>query len=410
VTGVDIDHIVSLVFFLSAMMLFIGLFISTIQTGITYQQNNAVASRCSDLIDNILLSPGIPSQWGQTDDAPAGFGLQDAGFTQYQLSPFSLMRLRSSMGATVNYAMTGQYYSNISMGFGQSLLVPHSQALNYSAVSSLLGVNGSYGFSLTLTPILNITISPQLQNPLTFSIGVTGPGFPLANANVECYLITVDCQVEGTYPQYQNRTGSAVTDSAGNASLSFSGVDGSTTSFALIACAHQSGLVGMGYYSKVLYNTSYVIPLVSSIENETAILAHSWDVTGEGDSDAALYYNATFIVLAADFNFLEMRLSNSTGSAAGLLLSGQVPELAYDTLTLGTHSSGILVVSYSAGAETGIVVMPWGLSSLAFPVTFGGDPSSRNWVAVDLRQVMVGGIAYQAKLSVWSFGMYQVSG
>jgi hypothetical protein len=397
-TGVDVDHMVSLILFLSAMMLFIGLFISTIQTGVTYQFNSAVASKCSDLLDNILLSPGIPSQWGQTDDAPAGFGLQDAGFTQYQLSPFSLMRLRSSMGATVNYTMTGQYYSNISMGFGQSLLVPYSQTLDYSAVSSLLGINGSYGFSLTLTPIVNITISPQLQ------INVTGPGFPLANADVDYCLITVE---EGDYPQYQISSNSTVTDSAGNASPSLpAGFDGNTTSFALIACAHQSGLVGMGYYSHVLYNASYVIPLVSSIENETAILAHSWDVTGEGDNDTAIYYNAAFIVLAEDFQLRPMRIVNYTESTVGVLYSG-----AYDTLTLGTHSAGILIVSYySTSAEnTGIAVMPWGLSGLAFPITFGGNPNSMDWVAVDLRQVMVGGIAYQAKLLVWSLSGYQVN-
>jgi hypothetical protein len=166
----------------------------------------------------------------------------------------------------------------------------------------------------------------------------------------------------------------------------------------------------MGYYSHVLYNSSCVIPLVGSIENETAILAHSWDVTGEGDADAAIHYNATFIVLAEDFKLREMPIANYTGSAVGLLNSGQVPELAYDTLTLGTHSTGILIVSYSASAQdTGIVVMPWGLSGLAFPITFGGNPNNMDWVAVDLRQVMVSGIAYQAKLSVWSFSGYQVN-
>ena len=407
--GVHIDHMVSLITFLLAMMLFIGMFSQTIKDALTYQNNNVVAFKCSDLLDNIMLSPGIPPQWGQTDDAPAGFGLQAADYTQYQLSPFSLMRLRSSIGTAVNYAMTGQSYSNISMGFGQSLLVPYSEALDYSTVSNLLGINGSYGFSLTLTPIINITILPT--NSSHFSIDVTGLGFPLANADVEYCLITVDCKEEGAYPQYQISYDSTVTDNAGNASLNFSGFDGNATSFALIACAHLSNVVGMGYYSHVLYDASYVIPLVSSIENGTAILAHSWDVTGEGDSDAAIQYNATFVVLANDLKLREMQLANYTGSAAGLLNSGQVPELAYDTLTLGAHSPGILIVSYSTSVQdTGIVVMPWGLSSLAFPITFGGNPNYKRWVATDIRQVMVNSITYQAKLSVWSLSGYEVNG
>jgi hypothetical protein len=231
----------------------------------------------------------------------------------------------------------------------------------------------------------------------------------LANADVDYCLITVDCKEEGAYPQYQIRNGSTVTDNAGNASLNFSGFDGSATSFALVACAHLSNVVGMGYYSHVLYDASYVIPLVSSIENGTAILAHSWDVIGGSDPDAAIHYNATFVVLANDLKLYPMQLANV--SAVGLLNSGQVPELAYDTLAMGTHSPGILIVSYSTGVQdTGIVVMPWGLSSLAFPITFGGNPNYKRWVATDIRQVMVNSVTYQAKLSVWSLSGYEVSG
>ena len=191
--GASIDHLVSLIIFISAMMLFIGMFSQTIQTGVTYQLHRAVASKCSDLLDNMLLSPGIPPEWGQTSDAPEGFGLQAVEFTQYQLSPFSLMRLRSLAGTPVNYSMTGQTYSNITMGFGQSLLVPYSETVDYSTASRLLGINGTYGFSLTLTPIVKVTISQTQANPfLVLSIAVSGPGFPLANANIDYFLITVE--------------------------------------------------------------------------------------------------------------------------------------------------------------------------------------------------------------------------
>jgi hypothetical protein len=45
---------------------------------------------------------------------------------------------------------------------------------------------------------------------------------------------------------------------------------------------------------------------------------------------------------------------------------------------------------------------------LGFPVLFGGDPSLQEWVATDMRQVTVGGIAYQANIAVWSLEGYQV--
>jgi hypothetical protein len=103
-----------------------------------------------------------------------------------------------------------------------------------------------------------------------------------------------------------------------------------------------------------------------------------------------------------------MPFANGTGSSSGLL---NCPQNAYDSLTLSTNSPGILIVTYSKNASaTGIVVMPWGLSSLAFPVTFGGEPRNSSWVATDIRQVMINGIAYQAKLAVWSLSGYQVNG
>jgi hypothetical protein len=407
---------VAFIVFLSAITLFIGMFNQTIQTGITYQHNKAVASKCSDLLDNMLLSPGIPPNWGQTSDTPEGFGLQAVEFTQYQLSPFSVMKLRSTTGTPVTYGMTGETYSNITMGFGQSLLVPYSEALDYSTVSRLLGINETYGFSLTLTPIVNVTIYQTQANPLSFSIDVHGPGFPLANAEVDYCLITVEGQGGGgSFPTYDINSGTTATNAAGLAALSFPGFDGDSECYALVVSAHLSGLVGIGYSEHVLYgeenDESYVIPFISSIGNRTAILAHSWDVTNEGDAEAAIHYNATFLVLADDFTLREMPFVNATGSATGVLNSGHDPQHAYDTLTIGTSNPGILITTYRKSAqESGIVVMPWGLSSLAFPMTFGGDLSHRSWIATDLRQVIIGGIAYQAKLSVWSLSGYQVNG
>ncbi|MGQ9691264.1 MAG: hypothetical protein ACUVQY_08405, partial [Thermoproteota archaeon] len=70
---------------------------------------------------------------------------------------------------------------------------------------------------------------------------------------------------------------------------------------------------------------------------------------------------------------------------------------------------GILIITYRKSAqETGVVLMPWGISSMAFPVVFGGDPSSQEWVATDIRQVIVNGVAYQAKLALWSLEGYEV--
>jgi hypothetical protein len=409
-TAASIDHLVSLIIFVSAIMLFIGMFSQIIRTGIDYQQHKAIAAKCSDLLDNMLLSPGIPPNWGQLSSSPEGFGLQAVEFTQYRLSPFSLMRLRSNTGTPVTYSMTNQTYSNITMGFGQSLLVPYNEALDYSTASKLLGVNGTYGFSLTLTPIVNVAISLKQSNPLILSVSASGTGFPLANAEVDYSLVTVDTHGGGAYPDYIISTGATTTDTAGSASVSL-GINHNSTSYAFLASVHLSGLTGIGYFEHVTYPTDYIVPFIGSTEDKTALLAHSYDVTSQGNASAAIHYSATFLVLSEDYTFNEMPITNETGGTTGLLNSGQDPDHAYDTITIGTSNPGILVVAYSKSAqETGIVVMPWGLSSLAFPMTFGGDPKNTSWVATDLRQVMVNRIAYQAKLSVWSLVGHQVNG
>jgi hypothetical protein len=396
-----IDHIVSIIVFLGALLLFISLFNQTIQTATVYQNHKAVASKCSDTIDNVLLSPGVPTDWSQTNTLPTSFGLQDPEFTQYTLSPFALMRLFSASGTPVYYSKTGMTYSNITLGFGESLLVPESQAINYSTALKLLGLNGSYGFRLTLEPTVKVEISEQQRSPLRLAISVLGSGFPLSNSQVSYCFIAVEGCIQG-YPAYTASYGTLTTDGAGYAYASFQDFNADEDSYMFIAYAHLNGLVGMGYRSHVVYDQNYVIPLVSDFQTGEVILAHSWDVHG-GSDPAEIAYNATFVLLAEDFTLREMPLDNATGRIVGRLNYCQESQFAYATLAINTHNPGILIVTYSNSAvENGVIVMPWGISALGFPVEFGGDPSAQEWVATDIRVVRVGGLTYQAKLSMWS--------
>jgi hypothetical protein len=54
--------------------------------------------------------------------------------------------------------------------------------------------------------------------------------------------------------------------------------------------------------------------------------------------------------------------------------------------------------------------MPWGMSTMAFPVTFGDKLTDKEWIVTSIRQILVNGIAYQAKLALWSFKGYSVVG
>ena len=415
-TGSTIDHLVSLMVFLGAILLFIGLFNQTIQTAILYQRHRSIATKCSDLLDNVLLNPGYPIEWkqghpvewGKLNVTPTGFGLQDPEFTQYRLSPFSLMRLRSSTGEPVYYPKTGLYYSNITMGFGNFLLVPFTEAINYSTAARLLGINNTYGFQLTITPIVTVSIAEvQPKNPLRLSVNVAGMGFPLSNAAVSYCFLTVIRKDQGQYPAYTIEYDTTFTDEKGSVLLNFTGVDGTKDSYALIVYAHLSGLIGVGYHESVTSEKQYVIPFIKNLEERKVIIAHSYDVHDFGPPVAALFYNATFVLLSEDFTLREMPMDNSTGKVDKVNYGEGQP---YKEITIPTYNPGILIITYRAENEYGVVLMPWGISAMAFPVTFGDDPFSREWVATDIRQVLVNNIAYQAKLALWSLQGYQVIG
>ena len=405
--GSSVDHLVSLTVFIAAMVIFISLFNQTLQTAVLYQHHRAVATKTSDLLDNMLLSPGSSllhgSNWGQGDDPLVSFGLQDPELTQYNLSPFSLMRLNSAIGNPVYYPYTGETYSNITQGFGRSLLVPYSAAVNYSLASMLMGINGSYGFTLTLTPIVTVEISEDPGDPLSLRASVRGSGSPLVNAEVNfCYLSVDGSGGGGQYPAYTIDYSTTFTNDVG---LAYFSLNETQESYSLIAYAHLSSLVGVGYYThRNSSDGSYVIPFVSSFETGEVVLAHSYDVNG-GDN-AAIFYNATFVFLGKDFSLHKMAMS---GTTVDQINSGEGQ--ANHVVNIDPDSPGILVVTYRKSVqETGVVVMPWGLPSLGFPVTFGGNPNGQEWVATDIRQVLVNGMAYQAKLALWSFEGVQVIG
>ena len=239
-SGVSIDHIISIIVFLAAIMLFVGLFGQIVQPALTYQQNQAVATKCSDLLDNMLLNPGSPSNWGQENSTPTFFGVQNPEFTEYQLSAFSLMRLSSATGNLVELDKTipETYYNEQTSGFGTFLLTPNAYALNYSTAQTLLGINNTYGFQLTLTPDITVSIADvtanQAGSPLSFSINAMGTGFPFAGASINYCLITVT--TGGQFPSYAIQNGANTTDSQGTAYASFPSVaDGANQIYTFIA-------------------------------------------------------------------------------------------------------------------------------------------------------------------------------
>jgi hypothetical protein len=396
ITGATIDHLISTTLVVAVILVFIGLANQTLQSATLYQSQRNLDARCSGLLDSMLYSPGVPSYWGIYSSAPTVFGLQDPVSSENQLSSFSLMRLGSGT-QTVYYSKTGASYNNMTIGPGDSLLEPVTEIVNYTAASQLLGINGTYGFQLTLKPTVTVSVSMTQSSPsLSFSVNAKGTGAPLANGAVSYYLIVIGFQ--SAYPSYSLIPGTGTLDNLGSTPLNFPGVNGSS-SFVLFAYAYLPGLAGMGYYKQVTDNSTYVAPIVSDVGTGQVVLAHSYDIDRQ-NSTVPLTYNATFISVGDDLAFVNNPMQNSYGtidSGAGK---------PYGNLTIAYGNCGILVIAYEKSlggpSTTGLSLMPWGIGPLAFPITFGDSPAGKEWVSTDLRQVVLGNVAYQAVLSLWS--------
>jgi len=403
-TGVTIDHMVSLVLLITVLTVSMVAYSQIIGVAFSYQQNHQVSMKAAELANALLLSPGDPIDWGSSNRTPLAFGLQDSEAGGYSLDAFSLSRLLSPK-ALVYYYKTGLWYSNNSLGGGGTLLVPMTNAINYTTAANLLGVNGSYAFRLTVTPTLNVSISEVNLNPLRLKVETRGLGLVVRGATLNYFLYYAIPQ-GGQYPSFQTFSGTSQTNSTGSTMLEFPSVDGSQYAYSMMVYAHLGGLSGVGYHSRESLTDNKIVPFIEDFANRVVLLAHSWDVQNFPPPVAALHFNATFMSLSENFELREVPLISSSGfDNSGIVNYGE--GYPYARVQIPTQSAGILIVAYRWGSSLGIVMMPWGISSLGFTTTFGGNLGGTDWVATELRQVTVNRISYQVNVAVWSIKGYQ---
>jgi hypothetical protein len=405
-----VDHMLSLIVFISATLLFIGVFSQSIQTGLAYQTHRSLATKTSDLLDNMLLNPG-PENWGQNDIAPASFGLRDPDFAQYQLNPFSVTRLTPYNAQNIVRSDSSTVYRKSVTGCGWIQAVSTDVSVKASKAANLMGIQNTYGFQLSLTPLLNISINKiSSAAPLKLQVNVDGTGFPLSNATLNYSLILVD--QSGQYSSYKLISGTGKTDQAGKwvtpTNADFSAINGDSRAFSFLVYVYLAGVSGVGFYVNTpSATTKNVVPLIESFSNRTVTLAHS-DLLAQAPAafHPQLSYNATFFLLGEDFTLRQIPLNqpNSTGAL------GEGSSQNYAVLSLPANY-GILSVTYKdPSGNCGVALMPWGCSCTASQIVFGDSPTSQEWVSTDIRQVTIGGISYQAKLALWSVEGHMVNG
>lgn len=400
--GATIDHIVAVTVLLTAMLVammsYNGLFASALE----YDRNRQIANKAVDIINTICLSPGSPADWGETNDTLLGFGLQSPDAGGYTLSPYSIMRLRTSNDSQlIEYdKLPGVYYNNLSASFGNSILNPVGDCVNYTEIAGLLGIDGTYGFSIDITPTMAVSISQVPSDHLVLNIVVKGSGLPLNDATLNYFLFHVDKE-GGNYPKFTAYSGNEQSDNFGSATIDFPTIDDSDA-YTFVVYVSLGGLNGVGYYSQDFLTDGhdFLLPLIKDYDNGTIIIAHNWDVHYFGNPEPNVFYNASFFVLTSDFQLQQVEIENSTGQ----INYGEGHP--YITTQIPTSEVGFLFLSYRWNNQLGAVILPWGVGTLGVPASFGGTIGSSGYgfVATELRQVTIDDISYQVKVSVWKLG------
>jgi hypothetical protein len=138
------------------------------------------------------------------------------------------------------------------------------------------------------------------------------------------------------------------------------------------------------------------------MSSNQVLLAHSDDVEHVNSGEPILSYNTTMV----NFNSQDFSLQGLQVNSTGTVNYG--PGYSYEVNL--SNDPGILIIAYNSTAtQGGFSLMPWGLSSLPYTVTFGGDPTNQEWVSTDMRQVTVNGVAYHAQIAIWSYQGIQVN-
>ena len=400
-TGATIDHMISVTILIAALLIAMITYSNMFATALDYDINRQVATKASDIMNTICLSSGNPTDWGETNASVLGFGLQDPDAGGYALSPYSMMRLKtvSNDSQLVEYPPdSGNFYNNLTAYYGDAILTPLGDCVNYTTVTELLGINGTYGFSLDITPVLDVTISKVFGfGHLVLQVDVSGSGLPLSGVTLNYYLLSVEAGVStSTIIPY---SGVNETDSFGSAIIEFEDIDDVDGAYQFMVYASLNGLNGMGYYSQDDLNgyPEFVVPLIKDYDEGIIIIAHSWGVHEYTQTPVPnVNYNATFYVLTPDFQLQQVEIVNSTAQL-------NYGSKDYETTQLPASEVGILFISYRWGNRLGCVAMPWGLGTLGVSAFFGSSFGSAGYdfVATELRQVTIDGISYQVKVSAW---------
>lgn len=356
-----------------------------------YQQDQQIFLKASDILNNILQNTGYPQDWGQTNATPKSFGLNMPYAEYITPSPFTPLRLIQTNERVLYNSIE---YRNLTTE-NTHLFLRSSEYINYSSAAELLALENDFGFSISMTPVLNISISQLRASPLKIGVSVQGPGGGVAGASLNASLFYV--KKSTPYPSISNPIkGQTVSNISGDAEIDFPTVNADDTFYIALLKANTGGNSGASYYTNTNSMDSSILPVVTNYSEGEVSLVHRKDMTTSYAYSGSVYYNLTFITQLGKTDFQSVKLGNSFG-----IVSTGNP----GNVSLGVGNPGILLVSSKTNVGYELTAMPWGMTPLCLHMTYGADPINKKTVVKTSQFVSISGLSYKLEAALWRFNV-----
>jgi len=204
---------------------------------VMYTYEGQLQVEAQKIVDQLLLSPGDPPDWGLSatypDDVKA-LGLALAGGKPYELDPNKLVRI---------------YECGLEDLSGLTLVSSRD-------MEEILGIHGRYAFSIRLTPVLNVSITKLSDQSYEVRVA-TSDGVPVPNAKVTGILVSAyldDMDLDDAYDTvfYSETSYEAVSGYDGRAILRLQENSGDDTPIASLVVVYVDfyGIKTVAYYEE----------------------------------------------------------------------------------------------------------------------------------------------------------------
>lgn len=300
------------------------------------------------IITQITMEAGQPPNWGRdwniSQSDLQGFGLAKYGETTreaYVLDPDNVMRIDQQNIPSYLY------------------IQPSTAAnlLNLNVTVPEMSLTGSYGFTLTINPILRVNVSNPLGNTNIYTVNVTSEYevLPLVNANISAKLYYLN----GASIVARNAP-SSQTDIGGNCVLTFNNVPDSPRVLAVSVYylgIHASQVSAFGLNrtqghvlgdTLLLNNTlnnidiSNVTEVIATRQNEQYVIKDFSVKASSGQSKNGSQYYTLSSIEPSVITVLAHSINNDT-----LIYASKNINITYSTIPQLASSTSSSLLSYS---------------------------------------------------------------